>query len=266
MRGSLSRIESVLLAACAAALLAAWWAPPLHQHAHIHDFADQRLLWGIPCALDVLSNLPFALVGVLGLRFLGRLPAGALPPVQLRLSALFFAGLILTAAASAWYHLRPDDAGLAVDRLGMAVAFAGLLGLLVATQVSARAGSVLGATLMVAGPLAAWLCLRTGNVLPWALLQFGGMVLVVALAWRAPAGPGLRVAWGWVIAAYAVAKVVEVGDHAIFEATGGWLSGHTLKHLVAACAAWPVIAALRPMQNGTSEPAPSRPALHTRRV
>ena len=48
-----------------------------------------------------------------------------------------------------------------------------VLGLLVATQVSARAGSVLGATLMVAGPLAAWLCLRTGNVLPWALLGIG---------------------------------------------------------------------------------------------
>lgn len=266
MRWSLSRPESVLLAACVAALAAALFAPPLHQHGHIHDFADQRLLWGIPCALDVLSNLPFAIAGLLGLRALGRLPAGALPHGQARLAALFFAGLILTAAASAWYHLRPDDAGLMVDRLGMAVAFAGLLGLLVATQVSERAGSVLGVTLLAAGPLAAWVCLHTGNVLPWALLQFGGMALVIVLAWRGPAGGGLQVRWGWVIAAYAVAKLVEVGDHAIFEATGGWLSGHTLKHLVAACAAWPVIAALRPMQNGTREPAPTRPALHTGRA
>lgn len=266
MRGSLSRSESVLLVACVAALLGALLAPPLQQHAHIHDFADQRAWWGVPCALDVLSNLPFAIAGLLGLLLLGRLPAGALPPSQAWLGALFFSGLILTAAASSWYHLRPDDAGLMVDRLGMAVAFAGLLGLLAATQVRDRAGAMLGAALLVAGPLAAWICWRSGNVVPWALLQFGGMALVVALAWRQPAGPGLRVQWGWVIAAYALAKVAEVGDHAIFEATAGWLSGHTLKHLLAACAAWPVLAALRPMQNGASGPASTRPALHTGRA
>jgi hypothetical protein len=34
-------------------------------------------------------------------------------------TALFFTGLLLTAAASSWYHWQPDDAGLAVDRCGM---------------------------------------------------------------------------------------------------------------------------------------------------
>ena len=115
------------------------------------------------------------------------------------------------------------------------------------------------------GHLAHWVALGFGSGLSrWAPGTVGTLwawaAFVVADQWLTTAQ------WGWVIAAYAVAKVVEVGDHAIFEATGGWLSGHTLKHLVAACAAWPVIAALRPMQNGTSEPAPSRPALHTRRV
>ena len=35
---------------------------------------------------------------------------------------------------------------------------------------------------------------------------------------------------------YAVAKVFEFADHAIFEATSGAVSGHTLKHLLAALA------------------------------
>lgn len=44
----------------------------------------------------------------------------------------------------------------------------------------------------------------------------------------------LAVQWGAVIAWVAVAKAFELADHAVFEATGQWVSGHTLKHLMAA--------------------------------
>ncbi|HZN46068.1 MAG TPA: hypothetical protein VFB71_00470, partial [Ramlibacter sp.] len=52
------------------------------------------------------------------------------------------------------------------------------------------------------------------------------------------------VRWILVLAAYAVAKLFEVGDHVVYEGSGQLFSGHTLKHVVAAFAAWPVIAAL----------------------
>ena len=51
-----------------------------HLHAHGHPFVDARSWCGIPNTLDVLSNLPFALFGLWGLRVLGRVPAAA--PVQ----------------------------------------------------------------------------------------------------------------------------------------------------------------------------------------
>jgi hypothetical protein len=54
----------------------------------------------------------------------------------------------------------------------------------------------------------------------------------------------LPVRWGMLIAIYALAKLLEVGDHVVFEWTGQVVSGHTLKHVVASCAAWPVVAAL----------------------
>ncbi len=44
--------------------------------------------------------------------------------------------------------------------------------------------------------------------------------------------------------AYALAKLCEPYDQAIYAASGQLLSGHTLQHLIAACAAWPVIAAV----------------------
>jgi mono/diheme cytochrome c family protein len=40
-----------------------------------------------------------------------------------------------------------------------------------------------------------------------------------------------------------LAKLFEGADHAVFEATGQWVSGHSLKHLLAAGAALPVLAA-----------------------
>jgi hypothetical protein len=241
----LTRSEGTLLLACVALLLAALFGPHVANPAHAHDFADHRALWGVPCALDVLSNLPFALAGALGLFFLARVPQASLERTQRLCAALFFTGLLVTATGSSWYHLAPDDFGLAVDRAAMSVAFAGLLALLAATRVSARAGGLLAAALLVLAPASVLAWLHTGNVLPWAVVQFGGMaVLLLVLATTRPLAGALPVRWGVVLLAYAAAKLLEVNDHAIFAASGELFSGHTLKHVVAAFAAWPVIAAV----------------------
>ena len=47
-------------------------APATHLPAHYHHFADQRALGGLPFAMDVLTNLPFALAGAWGLAWLRR--------------------------------------------------------------------------------------------------------------------------------------------------------------------------------------------------
>lgn len=241
----LSRTEALLSLAGLALALLAVFAPPLAQPAHYHHFADQRSWLGIPCALDVLSNLPFALFGLLGLRALGRVPDLALARPQRQLAALFFAGLLLTALGSAWYHWQPDDAGLAVDRLGMTVAFAGLLGLGVASRLRERAGLVLAPAVLLLGAAGVAVWAVAGNLLPWALLQGGGMALLLALA-VLPSLPGaLRVRWGAVIALYALAKGLELADQAVFEFSAQRVAGHSLKHVVAAAAAWPVVSALR---------------------
>lgn len=260
MRLPLTRSETLLAGACAALLLLALLGPVLPEPGHAHDFADQRTWWGIPCAMDVLSNLPFALAGLAGL-WLCAQPRLALGRVERGLAGLFFFGLLTTALGSSWYHWQPDAAGLAIDRLGMSLAFAGLLGLATACQVSHRAGVALACALAGFAPAAALYCAASGNVMPWAVVQFGGMGLVVALALR-PAGPGaLAVGWGWVIGAYALAKLFELGDHIVFEATGHWVAGHTLKHVAAACAALPVLAALRNRQNALPVPAGTRAAI-----
>lgn len=255
MRTTLTRNETWLLLACCALAAIALFGPALAQPPHLNDFADQRSLWGIPHALDVLSNLPFALAGGAGLWLLRR-PAGRLYEAQRGCARLFFVGLLLTAGASSYFHWAPDDFGLALDRAAMAVAFAGLLGMAAAARVSGRAGHALAIAVMGAGPasVAAWYL--TGNVLPWAVVQFGGMaVLLLVLAAGREHLASLPVRWSLVLLAYALAKLLEANDAAVLRASGELLSGHTLKHVVAAFAALPVLAALRaptPGQNGRS--------------
>ena len=154
-------------------------------------------LWGIPCALDVLSNLPFAIAGLWGL-VLAPGAVGMLDAASRAFAALFFAGLLCTAVGSAVYHWQPQNAGLVVGPHGHGAPFAGLLGL-AAGRVSARAGGGLpvrscwqGAGGGVVGTAATcW---------PWAVVQLGGMLVVLVLAW-CPRDGALPLHLGAVIAA-----------------------------------------------------------------
>ncbi|SFP54093.1 hypothetical protein SAMN05443579_112127 [Variovorax sp. PDC80] len=228
-------------------------------------FADTRAWHGLPNAMDVLSNLPFLLMGCWGLYWLNRIdrahhealsgfplapPASDPPDNTLDCAWLFFAGLIATAAGSAFYHLAPDAPRLAADRAGMAVAFAGLIGMAVCERVSQRAGWPAAWFVLTTGLLSAEIAQETGNVLPWALVQFGGMALVLTLALSRPISGAVGLRLGWVIAAYVLAKAFELADQPIYEATQGVISGHTLKHLCAALAALPVLTALQRLDRG----------------
>jgi hypothetical protein len=256
----LQRKEWAMLLVALGMVVLALLAPHVGDSPHQHDFADQRTLWGVPCALDVLSNLPFAFAGLWGLVRLRASRFAGQPPAWRATMALFFVGLVCTSVGSSVYHWQPDNAGLLWDRLGMAVAFAGMLGLAVTQRISERAGLLTATVALLAGPAAVVWWSHTGNVMPWAVVQLGGMLVVLGLAF-VRAVPGMPVvSLGAVIAWYGAAKLAEAGDHAVFAATGQWVSGHTLKHLFAAGAAWPVLAALRAKRVNASvqQPATAR--------
>ena len=239
--------EACLLAALAVLALLAVLAPVLPASAwHIPHYVDGRAWLGVPNAGDVLSNFAFLAMGVWGferLRSRHDAPVGA---------SWFFAGLILTCLGSGFYHLDPDmPQRLIADRLGMAVAFAGFLGVAASERISVRAAEAVLVLMMVVGPLTAWVA--RDNLTPWAVVQYGGMALALGLAVTRPRPGAIGVPLGGVIGFYVLAKLFELGDAIIFEATGHIVSGHTLKHLSAALAAWPVIRAL-----GVTERVPSR--------
>ncbi len=231
---------------------------PIPQWASYHQFADQRGWLGLPHAADVLSNLPFALIGLWALWARREEPRRE---AWLAWQA-FAAALVATAAGSSLYHWAPDNASLAFDRLPIAWACAALACAFLAERVDARWGSarVLGAALLAASASVAlwWWSEQAGrsDLRPYLFVQFLPMLLVpAALLMRLPrrdpaAAPDA--AWWGVLAGYALAKALEVADQGVFDALGV-VSGHTLKHLAAAGAAgWLVAAARRAARSSIS--------------
>ena len=257
--------EWLLYAGYAALLALACLGPHVPQAAHYHDFADQRALWGLHNALDVLSNLPFALIGALGL-WRGVLQA----PVAVRASgarpwlALVSGGLLLTAVGSSYYHLAPDDWRVFWDRMGMVPVFAGVLALALQSVLSQRAAVVTALLVLVMGPVSLWMWLQTGQLLPWAVLQGAGMVLLLVVAlWQRFSAASVRSStgllvwpWGAVVAWYAVAKVLELGDTLVWSISHHLVAGHALKHVAAALALVPLLLMVQRVRNAERQPVP----------
>lgn len=236
----------------------AWLLPTIPLAPHYHDFADQRTLFGIPCALDVLSNAPFSVWGAWGLLVLRLTPT--IRGAQRQMATLFFWGLICTALGSAYYHLAPNNEGLVIDRYGMTVAFAGLMGLAASTRVSDRAGALLGWAALVLGSASVYIWGITENMTPWVVFQGGGLLLILAMLVLRPNEQSLKISWLSVLVIYIAAKLLELYDASVFKWTG-CISGHSLKHVVASLAAWPVLLAVqsarahRPSQTDSQGPA-----------
>lgn len=234
-----------LFAALAVAIAAAVFAfvPPIAQPQWYHDFADRRAWLGVPNFLDVASNAPFLILGAAGW---ARLSEGVFADPRERWPyAVFFAGLVLTGVASGWYHLEPTDARLAGDRLAMSVIFAGFTAAVLTERLGLRCGLAALSALLVAGPAAVlwWAATEAagaGDLRAWGLVQFTPMLLIPLLLWWMPArytrGGDLLA----VLGLYALALALEWLDRPIFELSGS-VSGHTLKHLVAALAGYRVL-------------------------
>lgn len=253
MQSPLNTAEFRLALGLFAILALACLGPNMVQYAHYHEFADQRDWLGLPCALDVLSNIPFALLGAWGLLMLHRDKIAARGTAKHALATLFFGGLVLTATCSTWYHLQPNDVRLVADRLGIVVAFTGLLGMAVSDRISNRAGLVVACLSVLAGPVAVYLWVLGGNLLPWSAFQLGGMVLVLILAFCKPVEAAWNLPLLAVVGWYTLAKFLELGDGIVYWASGELVSGHTLKHLAAAMAALPILSLMHNGAHKTSD-------------
>ena len=216
-------------------------SPPIGQDLHYHEFADRRAFFGIPNFWDVVSNIPFLLAGIAGLRFcLGHeLRSGKAAWIVL------FAGVVLVSVGSSYYHWDPQDATLVWDRLPITITFMGLLVAVIAEHLSARLARVLLVPMLLLGLASVLYWRAVGDLRFYLWVQLIALLAIPLIIVLFRAGYTRRwlllAAIGW----HALAKVSELYDREFFALTGNLFSGHSFKHILAAMACFTILWMLR---------------------
>lgn len=114
---------------------------PIPQPQGYHNFADTDAWLGIPNGFNVVSNVPFFVAGVFGIRVLsqGLNPGAFLDRKHRPAYWVLFASTCFVALGSSYYHLWPNTETLFFDRLPMTIAFMSIVTILLTEKVHSNA-------------------------------------------------------------------------------------------------------------------------------
>jgi len=222
---------------------------PIAQDPAYHLFVDARRMLGVPNFWNVISNLPFLIVGLYGLIFVTRYPDVVFDAAMRWPWRVFFAGTAITAFGSGYFHLAPANETLLWDRLTMTIGFAAFLAIVIGEYLSVRAARMLLLPLLIIGAASVvyWHLTESagnGDLRPYAIVQFLPILLIPAILIMHRKVSDLTDSIWILIGFYVAAKLLEHFDAGVYAMTGV-MSGHALKHVVAALAPAVLIVALR---------------------
>jgi hypothetical protein len=226
-------------------------AAPIPLGPSYHIFADNRTQLGIPNCLDVLSNIPFMVVGLWGILWLCRgASAGAFRTgLEKTVYFVFFLGVALTGVGSFWYHLNPNNQRLPFDLLPMTCAFMAILTSVAIERIGVRFGRSLFLPLLLLGccSVGYWYVTEArghGDYRFYLFVQFFPPILIgMMIVLFPPSYTGMK----YLVAAFLLfvaAKVFELFDSQIYQA-GYVVSGHALKHVTAGVACYSLLLMLQ---------------------
>jgi hypothetical protein len=220
--------------------------PPIPQWNSYHQFADTRSVANIPNFGDVMSNVLFFVVGIMGLFVLkNQWNNKNLTGKEATVFFFLLAGVFLVGAGSAFYHWSPDNTSLVWDRIPMAIVFMSLLSLTIMERVNVKLGFWLLFPLVAIGIFSVlywhWTeAIGKGDLRLYGLVEFYSMVLIIGILCFFPkAYPPVKL-YIWMFILYGFAKLFEQSDLMIY----GWgniISGHTLKHIFSAMSTYCIV-------------------------
>ncbi|HWU44423.1 MAG TPA: hypothetical protein VN132_13325 [Bdellovibrio sp.] len=246
---SFSRTRALGILLVFALILCFWQLLPEEDPSGYFQFIDDRSYFGIPSFWNVISNFGFLSVGLMAL-WQERFSTMDFNYRGFRLWIAF--GILWTAWGSSYFHWHPDAMTIFWDRIPMMAVFSGVFGLIIADKFSARGGWVFAATCMIVGSLSLILWkYHLSHLKVYFIIQYLGLLLsfgsVIMFRKRGVLPQNLLLIS---IGFYVLAKLSELGDRQIFlfgpSATSPWrLSGHSVKHLLAAQSIWILLQATK---------------------
>ncbi len=199
---------------------------PIEQDNAYHDFCDSATILSVSNFWNVISNLPFMIVGFLGLYKMNSMPK---PNMQY---VIFFLGVLFTSLGSSYYHLNPNNEALVWDRLPMTIVFMSLFSIIISEFINAKIGRLLLFPLLIIGALSIVFWISNNDLRMYALVQFYPMLAIPVILIFFKSNYNKTLGYWLLLLAYVIAKIMEHLDEQIYIALG-FISGHSLKHIVA---------------------------------
>jgi hypothetical protein len=242
------RIGIIFTTALVAIIIAFSFAP-IAQDQTYHVFADRRSFFGISNFCDIVSNLPFIIFGLMGLAFLFNKESDKFQfsmHGEQFLWKVFFFGVALVGLGSGYYHINPENSTLVWDRLPMTIVFMAFLSLVIMERIDRNAALILFPVLLAVGIGSVFYwdyteSLGEGDLRLYALVQFLSLLLIALIFWLFPAKYTGMKYLGFTLGWYALAKVLEHFDKAIFDLLWNMVSGHSLKHIAASIGSYTML-------------------------
>ncbi len=208
------------------------------QNIGYHHFSDTKAFISIPNTLNVLSNLPFLIIGIFALYSLFYKNKTSYNIVNSNKLAYltFFLGISLVGFGSSYYHLWPSNNTLVWDRLPMTFAFMGLFSIIIGEYISEKKARLLLFPLLIVGILSVlyWWYSESqgsGDLRYYIVVQFFPIITIPIILLFFKSQYNNKLAYWILLTSYIAAKFFEYFDFEIHQ-TLIFISGHSIKHII----------------------------------
>lgn len=223
---------------------------PIPQEQSHRSFADQRKLHGVPDFLNVITNLPFAIIALLGLKNLEGIREGKLRYIGIML----FGGFLALTFGSAYYHWIPNNNTLVLDRIPIAIILMSFVSFILNTVIDKAMELKALITLNILGiaSVTYWAIsehLGRGDLRCYGMVQFFPVIAIPMILMLNQSSVEVWEAIILIFILFRLAKVCEQYDKEAFHLLGNTISGHSLKHLLMAAAGYVIVIMVRKRTN-----------------
>lgn len=206
---------------------------PIPQNQEYHNFADNRSFFGIPNFMDVITNLPFLFIGIIGLYLIKNTESKN--KTLKEISITIFIGFILLCFGSGYYHYIPSDFSLVFDRIPITIIFMSFFSIFIYDCIGKSIGKTSFYFLNLIGIFSViyWYLTEiseNGDLRIYAMVQFYPIIAIPLILFLHKAPFNYTGYVTLIFAAFGLAKLSEGLDEQIYSIIG-FISGHSLKHI-----------------------------------